>query len=300
MVNLISISGKINSGKDAVGSIIQYLIWKEKVEAGNANPQTHTLRDFLDGRAGSEWQIRKFAYKLKQIVSILTGCKLEDLESQEFKNRKLGGEWGIPTNYAEDEFSIHIPTYREILQRVGTEALRNIIHQNIWVNALFADYSDAKIPIEFKNPEVSYLGLKVKEVICEAPASKWIITDTRFENELSAIKERGGLTIRVNRPIVPIQRKGICTFKNDFGQFVITKDAIVDKDVIIPQEAINKIIGNEQGDFYWQELPPISNHPSETSLDDATFDYVIDNDGTLDELVEKVRQILIKEKLLST
>ena len=31
---IISISGKINSGKDTVAAIIQYLIWKNKVEKG--------------------------------------------------------------------------------------------------------------------------------------------------------------------------------------------------------------------------------------------------------------------------
>jgi hypothetical protein len=40
-------------------------------------------------------------------------------------------------------------------------------------------------------------------------------------------------------------------------------------------------------------------HPSETALDDAKFDYIIENDGTLDELVEKVRAILIREKIIS-
>ena len=39
-------------------------------------------------------------------------------------------------------------------------------------------------------------------------------------------------------------------------------------------------------------------HPSETALDDYQFDYVIDNNGTIEELIEKVKVILIKEKLI--
>lgn len=39
-------------------------------------------------------------------------------------------------------------------------------------------------------------------------------------------------------------------------------------------------------------------HESETELDNVEFDYVIDNNGTIKELIEKVRQILIKEKLI--
>jgi len=32
-------------------------------------------------------------------------------------------------------------------------------------------------------------------------------------------------------------------------------------------------------------------HPSETALDDYEFDYVIDNNGSIEELVEKVKQL---------
>ena len=39
-------------------------------------------------------------------------------------------------------------------------------------------------------------------------------------------------------------------------------------------------------------------HESETELDNAEFDYVINNDGTIEELIEKVREILTKEKLI--
>jgi len=64
-------------------------------------------------------------------------------------------------------------TYRELLQKLGTDALRDNLHYNVWVNALFADYS-------------------VHE--------DWIITDVRFPNEAKAIKDRGGKIIRVDRP----------------------------------------------------------------------------------------------------
>jgi len=40
-------------------------------------------------------------------------------------------------------------------------------------------------------------------------------------------------------------------------------------------------------------------HESETALDNWTdWDYVIDNNGTLEELVEKVKQILIELNML--
>ena len=39
-------------------------------------------------------------------------------------------------------------------------------------------------------------------------------------------------------------------------------------------------------------------HPSETSLDKAEFDYEIINDGSMEELVKKVREILVLEELI--
>ena len=32
-------------------------------------------------------------------------------------------------------------------------------------------------------------------------------------------------------------------------------------------------------------------HPSETALDDYEFDHVIDNDGSIEELIEEVKQL---------
>ena len=39
-------------------------------------------------------------------------------------------------------------------------------------------------------------------------------------------------------------------------------------------------------------------HISETALDNAKFDYVIENNCTIDDLIEKVREILIKEEII--
>lgn len=218
---IISINGKISSGKDTVGRIIQYLTseyrdkydfveWRDRVE--NYKSNTH-----------SPFEIKKFAGKLKQTASLLTGIPVEDFEDQEFKKLPMGIEWEM--------------TYREFLQKLGTEAMRDGLHTNVWVNALFADY---------KGPKMS-----------EYNPSNWIITDMRFPNEMEAVKERKGITIRVVR-----------SFNHKMGS-------------------------KETGTL---DLTPL--HPSETALDDAEFDYEIINDGTLEDLIEKVKQILITEKII--
>jgi len=71
------------------------------------------------------WEIKKFAGKLKDIASILTGIPAESFEDQSFKMKHLMG-WDM--------------TVRELLQRLGTEGVRSGVHTDAWVNALFVDY----------------------------------------------------------------------------------------------------------------------------------------------------------------
>lgn len=103
------------------------------------------------------YEIKKFSGKLKTIASILTGVDGSQFEDQLFKTKQLPG-WDM--------------TVRELLQRLGTEAIRNNLHENAWVNALFADYNQ----------------------YCN-----WVVTDVRFPNEAQQIKDNGGVIVRINR-----------------------------------------------------------------------------------------------------
>lgn len=258
--NLIGISGKIGSGKDTVATIIQYLtLEKEVFSLTNRN----ILADMsYNGYVASKsrYRVKKFAGKLKQIASLLTGIPVEKFEDQEFKKEYLGEEWNFYTVslimngqlmqqsgrfvHKEDaEASIGIMkhsfakmkieyvigeqrmTVRQLLQELGTEAMRKGLHENVWVNALMADYR----PIKLSQYDPSY----------------WLVTDTRFPNEAKAITERGGILLRIERP------------------------------------------GTSTGD-----------HPSETALDDYPFEHVIVNDGDLNDLINKVRNFLTQQKII--
>ena len=108
---IIAISGKINSGKDTVGQIIQYLTNKS-----NAYP--FDLKS--DYSYKSEWQIKKFADKLKDIVCVLLGCTREQLEDRGFKERELDEEWDryevFNPSYPEQKYIYKIFSTREIDQ----------------------------------------------------------------------------------------------------------------------------------------------------------------------------------------
>ncbi len=311
-INLIGISGRIGSGKDTVGKIIQWLCLT-KMEQNNAwqNNVAFKIDNVLNGLPIVEgnWKVKKFAYKLKLVVSLLTGIPVEDLEKQEVKDRMLEEEWeyeevisnaaiylnmgvrkifqSLPNNavsseyiYWRDNISNGLSSsnfslvkkkmkVRDLLQIIGTEAIRNQVNVNAWVNALFADYKSPlleKLKVNAKILDDANFFNKDLIKACNDPVygniarwyhankdksdyPKWIITDTRFPNEVQAIKDRGGIVIRVQRV-----------------------------------EEINS-----------KEL-----HESETALDTYQFDYIIGNYGTLEELVEKVKQMLIHFNIIKT
>jgi len=191
---IIGLSGYSGSGKDAVGTIIQYL---------QCRPTAITLEEVLNNYVHnewwlvdeSEWQIKKWAGKLKVIASLLTGIDKNMFEDQQFKKTNLGPEWNKARDTTKftpkESYIIHeeIPmSVREFLQKLGTDGLRDGLHPNTWVNALMADYKATGIePVRFGGTAIGKYP-------------NWIITDTRFPNEAEAIKKAEGIIIRVDRP----------------------------------------------------------------------------------------------------
>ena len=167
---IIGISGRISSGKDTVGQIIQYLT-DESINKFYTFEQWAV--ETYNGQDTTKWQIKKFAAKMKQCVSIITGIPVESLENIDIKNSLIGEDWGDIT-------------YRKLLQLLGTEVGR-CIHKDFWINALFSRYTKTTLNWDAD-------GNTTVEVY-----PNWIITDVRFHNEAEAIKSRGGIMIRLTR-----------------------------------------------------------------------------------------------------
>ena len=171
---IVGINGYSGSGKDTIGIMIQYLKCTNK---GNVSIE-EAINDYENHEwwleEQSEWEIKKFAGKLKDIASHLTGIDIEDFEDQEFKKTNLGPEWALNSSPM---------SVRDFLQKLGTDGLRNGLHDNVWVNALMSDYK----LIEYGDDEQGHYP-------------NWVITDVRFPNEAIAIKDKGGIIIRVDRP----------------------------------------------------------------------------------------------------
>ena len=192
---IIGINGYSGSGKDTVGTIIQYLQADTDLPLKGVLKKTAHHEWWLEERSG--WEIKKWAGKLKDIASLLTGIPVKNFEDQEFKKTLLGPEWGtvtdVPLNsvpvFADIQFNKLI-SVREFLQKLGTDAIRDGLHTNAWVNALMADYT----PTQVQWADGPIGGYK------DGPMPNWIITDTRFPNEAEAIKKADGIIIRVDRP----------------------------------------------------------------------------------------------------
>ena len=185
---IVGINGYSGSGKDTVGAIIQYLQCSPPIQVSIEEICANyaEYEELLDEQ--SEWEIRKFAGKLKDIAEHLTGIDIEKFENQEFKKTNLGPEWDVPATVSLVDGIINLSemrpmTVREFLQKLGTNALRNGLHDNVWVNALMADYTLT----EYGDDEQGHYP-------------NWIITDVRFPNEAQAIKDKKGVIIRIDKP----------------------------------------------------------------------------------------------------
>ncbi|QEQ94091.1 deoxynucleoside monophosphate kinase [Streptomyces phage Saftant] len=130
--------------------------------------------------------------------------------------------------YGWDRAKRTFPEVRRLLQRAGTEAGRKVLGTQVWVDALMKDFQ----------PHDEAL----------------VVTDVRFKNEADAIREAGGVVVRIERPGVGP--------KEDPGGWV---------------------------------------HESEVALDHYDFDVTVKNDGTIEELHDRLLSVtkLIRLKNLT-
>ena len=138
-MSIIGLVGFIGSGKGTVGDILE---------------QKGFIKD-------------SFAKPLKDACAVMFGWSRELLEGDTEMSRKWREE---PDSYWSEKFGREF-TPREALQKMGTEAGRDVFHKDIWVISLLN-------------------RAKGKDVV---------VTDVRFQNEIQYIQDNGGIVIRVKR-----------------------------------------------------------------------------------------------------
>jgi hypothetical protein len=138
-VVLIGLSGYAQAGKDTVGEIL--------------------VEKFGFRRVGFADKLREFLYALNPAIP-LDGPASDRLAS-------------IVDQHGWEYAKTHYTEVRKLLQRLGTDAGRAILGNNIWVEAAFKDLQEG---------------------------GRYVFTDTRFTNEADAIRERNGKVFRISRP----------------------------------------------------------------------------------------------------
>jgi len=278
---IIGIAGKIGSGKDITGIIIQLLTNGHSVEDALTKVNLHMNGKKLLWDKLCNWKIVKFADKLKDIVCIILGCTREQLESHDYKETPLDDKWSKSCSLNncdcckedktcnkkfKDNRYIKL-TPRKLLQLIGTKCGRHIIHSDIWVNATMVDYkSKFRKDDDFVHIELSDGSLvKWKDNPIWEPTHypNWIITDLRFPNEAKSIKDRDGFIIRLQR------------LESDINNIKLLKARTSSNPITLVKE-----------------------HESETALDLYKFDYAVDNNGTILDLIERIKEILLIEKII--
>lgn len=273
---IIGISGKKGSGKDTVAKIIQYFTLPKESRTITLQEWVTEITYHSDIDGLSKFiEIRKFADKLKDCVSLILNIPRWRLELEEVKEQVLPecwSRWVLYTEFnesiyatkqealdvikalklAKNEYELYYQpiTVRLFLQWLGTEAARYAIHPDIWVNALFAEYGIFDI---MHTAKLNSNDVKIKQI---PVYPSWLITDVRFPNEANIIKNG-----TVGYPVDET---------NDF-RYLIRVDR--------PDSLKNTEVEDE--------------HESETALDDyEDWDEVIINDCSFEELGFKIHTML--------
>lgn len=257
---IVGVSGKMQSGKDTVALMWQYIAQCYNLER---TPSITDYHNYCECRADvlSDWQIKYFAGKLRKFVASITGIPLNDLFDDTVKSTVLPSFNKTP---------------RQLLQLIGTEVCR-VIDLNFHIIALMNDYKGTQ-GYEFSS-DAPLHGIPTEEdelkygsIVTNYP--NWLIPDTRFPNELKAIEDRKGSVIRV-------ERSWESRYPNLWKEYIRYK-------AIYPGSFMSWLVC-EHDDLYRKH-----SHPSETSLDDHEFTYVINNNGTLEDLLNEVERVYNK------
>lgn len=203
---LIGILGFMGSGKGTVADIL------------------HELRPSFEKAS--------FADTVKDVAARIFDWPRHLLEGDTKESREFRE---TPDAFWSNKFGREV-TPRAMLQIIGTEAGRDVIHENIWVYSL-----EARIRLK-------------KDVI---------IPDTRFPNETDWIRSLGGFIVRVRRGPDP-----------EWYETALRQNA-----------------GGFSGTNMMEKSYP-GVHLSEYAWIGQKTDYVLENDGSLEQLRAQIKHML--------
>ena len=194
-----------------------------------------TIADYLVNI--HEFRRESFANTLKDACASVFGWDRMMLEGRTKHSREWRDQvdewWSKRLNMAI--------TPRWILQQWGTEVCRKAFHDDIWIASLENKLRHSKDDI--------------------------VISDCRFPNEIKAIRDQGGIVIRVVRgPEPPWYDDAVCMNRG-------------------PNRNVGWALAKDR-------VERLGIHASETAWVGTNFDLVLDNNGTLDQLYQQINDLL--------
>ena len=130
--------------------------------AAKARSGKDTVGEYL--RDEYNYKLYAFADPIKQAASVMFGIPLEHFYDGIHDREIVNQFWGFSP--------------REILQKLGTEAGRNVFRKDIWLKRGLQEWEDH---------------------LEESSDTGFIFTDVRFENEATMIREQGGQVVHIIR-----------------------------------------------------------------------------------------------------
>ena len=182
-----------------------------------------------------EFRRESFASTLKDAVSAVFGWDRTLLEGR----TKEAREWREQVDlWWAERLDMPTLTPRWVLQYWGTEVCRKAFHDDIWIASLENKLRNSKDSV--------------------------VISDCRFPNEISSIKNAGGKIIWVKR-----------------GN--------------LPEWYDHALMANRGSNIAINELKRLKIHASETAWVGTDFDFEIDNNGTIEDLYTQAKLIVSNE-----
>jgi hypothetical protein len=194
-----------------------------------------TIADYLVNF--HEFRRESFASTLKDAVAAVFGWDRTMLEGR----TKEAREWREQVDpWWAARLDMPTLTPRWVLQYWGTEVCRKAFHDNIWIASLENKLRNSKDHV--------------------------VISDCRFPNEISSIKNAGGQIVWVQRGLLP-------------EWYEIAVDA------------------NRGSNVALNELKRLKIHASETAWVGTEFDAVIDNNSTIDALYQQAQTLVVSDQI---
>ena len=195
-----------------------------------------TIADYLVNL--HHFRRESFANTLKDAVAQVFGWDRTMLEGR----TKQAREWREQVDpWWAQRLGIPHLTPRYILQQWGTEVCRKNFHDDIWIASLENKLRNSKDDV--------------------------VISDCRFPNEICAIKQAGGIVVRVVRGPEPEWYDAAMSCNRGPN-------------------------GNSTWALSGRRLEQLGVHASETAWVGTKFNAVLDNNGTLDDLYQQIMHLV--------